>query len=240
MNQIDTKPRIRRKAEVTPPHCIAAPKNAPKCYGDPQARIVNPDCACCAVRDRCAEFIDQACRNITQDHPDEDNSSVRTAQPGNAPLVLESTGLFSRFSVFDQPAPNMAQKRLWSIASGEIGGRNIECASVRAYVGGLITIDAATEIAEHSGSFHRWLVEIRPGEPLLRKPYVSAMVWLTAAVARRALGWQGRPDSFNPRRHYEVWEFIADAELSFNSLRKQRQRVGALYRRFKDELLPRS
>ncbi len=51
MNQIDTKPRIRRKAEVTPPHCIAAPKNAPKCYGDPQARILNPDCTCCAVRD---------------------------------------------------------------------------------------------------------------------------------------------------------------------------------------------
>lgn len=57
MNQIDTKPRIRRKAEVTPPHRVAAPKNAPKCYGDPQARILNPDCTCCAVRDRCAEFI---------------------------------------------------------------------------------------------------------------------------------------------------------------------------------------
>lgn len=232
MNEITTKARIRLKAEIMPLHWCIAPEDAPDCYGDVNRRCFSWGCLCCFFRDHCADFVDNGGPEATCGMEETDALRLRAVWPAAAPLVLDYDRFHECIAEFYERPPSVAGRRLMAFVFQEHDGIEIAMASINAHGGGLIGVDAAIEIAEHGGAFYHFLEAENPHRRWVKDTYMTALVWVTAAVTRRALRWQGRPNAFAAWLHHQVWEAITDEKLSRNALRKRRSTVDGLYRHF--------
>ena len=162
MNEITTKARIRLKAEIMPLHCLVAPEGAPDCYGDADTRILGHACSRCSFRNRCADFTDRAGHDRSHGIVRGDPVRQRAVWPDSAPLILDLDRFFARVRAFNSRPPTEAEERLWALVNHPIHDGEMAIPPRRAYSGGLITVDAASEIAARGELFHCWLLARNP------------------------------------------------------------------------------
>lgn len=85
--------------------------------------------------------------------------------------------------------------------------------------GGLISIAAAMELSATADDFRIWLETSATPRMEPARARLGSEVWLTAAITRRALAWQGRPEAFRPGLHHEVWSELIGNAMSRSALR---------------------
>lgn len=226
---------VRVRLERMPPHMLQAPVGAPPCYGDPQKRTLNPACTSCAFNSRCAEYVDRACMDRSFGIGSRSPRRNRAVWSDDAPLV---TGL--------------RPPKRWRVISGALGGvwgdrsmprivSNLNHLGQTAPVVdaaaalGLLTIDAAVELALEAELFDLWLWH--SPDPFVPDNYVTTVVWLTGAMAKRALLRQGRPNAFRSTLHREVLQEFEGGEWNAVSFGAEARRAEEFYRRFQEERL---
>ncbi len=240
MSQITTKPRIRLTAEAMPQHCLVPPERAPDCYGDSEARILGSACVRCRFRVQCADFTDRARQDDTHGIANDSLRRQRCVWPNSAPLVLDPDRFRECVSASASRPLTGAEERLWALVEQSVDGGEMAITSRCAYSGGLISVDAAAEIAVRGELFHCWLSSRNSRQRRVRDESVATLVWVTAAIALRALLGQSRPPAFGPRLHHEVWAVTTDRKMSRSALRKRLPRINGLHRRFEGEFRARS
>lgn len=214
-----SRPIVRATTRRIPDHALAAPGGAPFCYGDLRTRSAHRGCATCHLTTQCADRVDLLSHDLPiEDAPrPEGRTIIRIGE--DAPMILNQHRCRVRVAIGRIAHVDDAWRRyIARQIDRDVDDRLARLAWDTA-AGGLITVYAAIEFCSVADDFRIWLeTSVTPRmEPARAR--VASEVWLTAAITRRALTWQGRLEAFRPGLHHEVWSELIDTPMSRSALR---------------------